>query len=196
MLLRRLLPHHKGWLHAEPLRLRTRITYLRTPHAVRRASAKAEEKEAPERGTIPPTIIEKAHEDAKVQEDRPQQENHTDLRTGFFQQSFDPARTHQFDTFRLVSALQRAGYSHMQAVALMKCLRTVLVSGTEVAKSYYLSRGDLENVPLLQNKLNHRKHIFFAPQCLNFVRKSKPFDIMNQRPREPRSYNYKKDWTL
>jgi hypothetical protein len=193
MLPRRLFPHHKVWLHAEPLRLRTRS--LRPLLGVRRASAKAEENEAPERGSIPPTIIEKAHKDAEVHEDSPQQENHTDLRTGFFQQSFDPMRTHQFDTFRLVSALQRAGYSHMQAVALMKCLRTVLVSGTEVAKSYYLSRGDLENVPLLQTKLSYRKPTFFAPRCLNFVRKSKHFDIMNQRPREPRSYSCKRDWT-
>lgn len=55
-------------------------------------------------------------------------------------------RTHQFDTYRLVSALQLAGYSRLQAVALMKCLRTVLVNGTDFAKSHYLSRGDLENV--------------------------------------------------
>ena len=150
MLPRRLLPHHKVWLHAEPLRLRTRITYPRNPLTLRRASVKAEENVVPERGSIPPTIIEKTHKDVEVHEDTRQQENPIDLRTGFFQQSFDPSRTHQFDTFRLVSALQRAGYSHMQAVALMKCLRTVLVSGTEVAKSYYLSRGDLENVFLKQ----------------------------------------------
>jgi hypothetical protein len=62
-------------------------------------------------------------------------------------QSQEPTRTHQFDTFKLVSALQIAGYSHPQAVALMKCLRTVLVNGNEVAKAHYLSRGDLENVP-------------------------------------------------
>lgn len=55
-------------------------------------------------------------------------------------------RTHQFDTYRLVLALQSAGYSRPQAVALMKCLRTVLVNGTEFAKSHYLFRGDLENV--------------------------------------------------
>jgi hypothetical protein len=58
----------------------------------------------------------------------------------------EPSRTHQFDTFKLVSALQLAGYSHSQAVALMKCLRTVLINGNEVAKAHYLSRGDLENV--------------------------------------------------
>ena len=45
-------------------------------------------------------------------------------------------RTHQFDTYRLVLALQSAGYSRPQAVALMKCLRTVLVNGTEFAKSH------------------------------------------------------------
>jgi hypothetical protein len=55
-------------------------------------------------------------------------------------------RTHQFDTYRLVLALQSAGYSRPQAIALMKCLRTVLINGTEFAKSHYLSRGDLENV--------------------------------------------------
>jgi hypothetical protein len=55
-------------------------------------------------------------------------------------------RTHEFDTYNLVLALQSAGYSQAQAVALMKCLRTVLISGTEFAKSHYLSRGDLENV--------------------------------------------------
>jgi len=60
--------------------------------------------------------------------------------------SSDRLRTHQFDTYRLVSALQSAGYTQPQAVALMKCLRTVLVNGTELAKSHYLSRGDLENV--------------------------------------------------
>ena len=57
-------------------------------------------------------------------------------------------RTHQFDTYRFVLALQSVGYSRPQAVALMKCLRTVLVNGTEFAKSHYLSRGDLENVNL------------------------------------------------
>jgi hypothetical protein len=62
--------------------------------------------------------------------------------------SSDRLRTHQFDTHRLVSALQSAGYTQPQAIALMKCLRTVLVNGTEVAKSHYLSRGDLENVRL------------------------------------------------
>jgi len=61
--------------------------------------------------------------------------------------SSDRLRTHQFDTYRLVSALQSAGYSQPQAIALMKCLRTVLVNGTEFAKSHYLSRGDLENAP-------------------------------------------------
>jgi|SRR5271170_7328291 len=55
-------------------------------------------------------------------------------------------RTHQFDTYRLVLTLESTGYSRPQAVALMKCLRTVLVNGTEFAKSYYLSRGDQENV--------------------------------------------------
>ena|SRR5437762_289492 len=55
-------------------------------------------------------------------------------------------RTHQFDTYKFVLALQSAGYSRPQAVALMKCLRAVLVNGTEFAKSHYLSRGDLENV--------------------------------------------------
>ena len=58
----------------------------------------------------------------------------------------EPTRTHQFDTFKLVSSLQLAGYSYSQGVALMKCLRTVLVNGNEVAKAHYLSRGDLENV--------------------------------------------------
>jgi len=60
--------------------------------------------------------------------------------------SSDRLRTHQFDTYRLVSALQSAGYTQPQAIALMKCLRTVLVNGAELAKSHYLSRGDLENV--------------------------------------------------
>ena len=58
----------------------------------------------------------------------------------------DRLRTHQFDTYKLVSALQSAGYTRPQAIALMKCLRTVLVNGTDFAKSHYLSRGDLENV--------------------------------------------------
>jgi|SRR5579859_7796545 len=60
--------------------------------------------------------------------------------------SSESLRTHQFDTYKLVSALQRAGYNHQQAVALMKCLRAVLINGTEFAKEHYLSRGDLENV--------------------------------------------------
>jgi hypothetical protein len=58
-----------------------------------------------------------------------------------------PKYTHQFDTYRLVLALQSAGYSRPQAIALMKCLRTLLIDGTEFAKSHYLSHGDLENVP-------------------------------------------------
>jgi hypothetical protein len=57
-----------------------------------------------------------------------------------------PKYTHQFDTYRLVLALQSAGYSRPQAIALMKCLRTLLIDGTEFAKLHYLSRGDLENV--------------------------------------------------
>jgi len=63
--------------------------------------------------------------------------------------NLEPMRTHQFDTYKLVSALEKAGYTHSQAIALMKCLRAVLVNGTEFAKSHYLSRGDLENVSLL-----------------------------------------------
>ena len=59
----------------------------------------------------------------------------------------EPLRVHQFDTYKIVLALQNAGFSQPQAVALMKCLRTVLVNGTEFAKSHYLTRGDLENVP-------------------------------------------------
>ena len=62
--------------------------------------------------------------------------------------NLEPLRTHQFDTFKFVTALVKAGYSHTQAIALMKCLRSVLVNGTEFAKSHYLSRGDLENVRL------------------------------------------------
>ena len=58
-----------------------------------------------------------------------------------------PKYTHQFDTYRLVIALEAAGYTRPQAVALMKCLRTTLGEGIEFAKSHYLSRGDLENVP-------------------------------------------------
>ena len=58
--------------------------------------------------------------------------------------------THQFDTYKLVSALQLAGFTRRQAIALMKCLRTVLVNGTEIAKSHYLSRGDHENVRLFR----------------------------------------------
>jgi hypothetical protein len=146
MLPRRLLLSHKPWLHIETLGLRTRRIYLR-PHGVRQASGTAVQDEPPERPTIPPTIIEKAHKDSPVEGDtHPTEDSHAETRTALVQHSFDPTRTHQFDTFKLVSALQRAGYSHMQAVALMKCLRTVLVSGTEVAKSHYLSRGDLENV--------------------------------------------------
>ena len=61
----------------------------------------------------------------------------------------DHIKAHQFDTYKLVSALESAGYTQKQAVALMKCLRTVLVNGTEVAKIHYLSRGDLENVNLV-----------------------------------------------
>jgi Coiled-coil domain-containing protein 90-like len=60
--------------------------------------------------------------------------------------STENMKTHQFDTFKFVSALQSSGFSQGQAVALMKCLRTVLVKGTEFGKTYYLSRGDLENV--------------------------------------------------
>ena len=60
--------------------------------------------------------------------------------------SIGSMHTHQFDTYKLVSALEQAGYSHQQAVALMKCLRALMVNGTEVARSHYLSRGNLENV--------------------------------------------------
>jgi Protein of unknown function (DUF1640) len=60
--------------------------------------------------------------------------------------SIESMHTHQFDTYKLVSTLEQAGYSHRQAVALMKCLRALMVNGTEVARSHYLSRGDLENV--------------------------------------------------
>jgi hypothetical protein len=76
-------------------------------------------------------------------------------------------RTHQFDTYRFVLALQSAGYSPPQAVALMKCLRTVLVNGTEFAKSHYLSRGDLENVNLCRREMLicFRRHTYFEQPC-------------------------------
>ena len=58
----------------------------------------------------------------------------------------EPMKTHQFDTYKLVSSLQQSGFSHNQAIALMKCLRAVLINGPEFAKAHYLSRGDMENV--------------------------------------------------
>ena len=81
----------------------------------------------------------------------------------------DRARTHQFDTYELVSALQRAGYTRPQAVALMKCLRSLLVNGTEFAKSHFLSRGDLENASTskLLGVNDNRRRIFFGRQCRN-----------------------------
>lgn len=60
----------------------------------------------------------------------------------------DSLRAHQFDTYKLVMALQCAGFTQPQATGLMKCLRTLLVNGTEVAKSNFLSRSDLENVSI------------------------------------------------
>jgi hypothetical protein len=92
----------------------------------------------------------------------------------------DRLRTHQFDTYRLVSALQSAGYTRPQAIALMKCLRTVLVNGTEFAKSHYLSRGDLENVGIARwnQAESFRRHTYFVLLCLNSVQRSKPCDIM------------------
>jgi len=74
---------------------------------------------------------------------QPQPESHSNQPASL---QLEPLRVHQFDTYELVSALQTAGFSQPQAVALMKCLRTVLIYGTEFAKSHYLSRGDLENV--------------------------------------------------
>jgi hypothetical protein len=62
-------------------------------------------------------------------------------------------KTHEFDTYKLVLALQVAGFSQGQAVALMKCLRAVLINGTQRAKVHYLSRGDLENVSLVRQNL-------------------------------------------
>ena len=61
----------------------------------------------------------------------------------------DSLKAHQFDTYKLVMAFQCAGFTQPQATGLMKCLRTLLVNGTEVAKSNFLSRSDLENVSIL-----------------------------------------------
>jgi hypothetical protein len=82
-------------------------------------------------------------------------------------------RAHEFDTYKLVLALQSAGYSQAQAVALMKCLRTVLVNGTEFSKSHYLSRGDLENVGYhhaLQANV-FRRYTSSVLLCLNYERR-------------------------
>lgn len=119
--------------------------------------------------------------------------------------NFEPLRTHQFDTFKFVSALEKAGYSHSQAVALMKCLRTVLVNGTEFAKSHYLSRGDLENVSLpqivhglrfketylfraamseLRAEVKTLRHNEVAAERADVIALQKELDALNEKTRE------------
>ncbi|QSL66519.1 hypothetical protein MERGE_000899 [Pneumocystis wakefieldiae] len=51
---------------------------------------------------------------------------------------------HQFDTYNLVSTLETTGFTHSQAVAIMKSIHA-LINNLEAAKKKFISRSNLEN---------------------------------------------------
>ncbi|EMR09411.1 hypothetical protein PNEG_02356 [Pneumocystis murina B123] len=51
---------------------------------------------------------------------------------------------HQFDTYNLVSTLETTGFTHSQAVAIMKSIHA-LINNLEAAKTKFISRSNLEN---------------------------------------------------
>ncbi|KAG4304193.1 hypothetical protein PORY_002374 [Pneumocystis oryctolagi] len=61
---------------------------------------------------------------------------------------------HQFDTYNLVSTLETTGFTHNQAVAVMRSIHALLINNLETAKTKFISRSNLEN----------ETHLFHASQ--------------------------------
>ncbi|KAG5440525.1 hypothetical protein PCK2_000459 [Pneumocystis canis] len=53
---------------------------------------------------------------------------------------------HQFDTYDLVSTLETTGFTHNQAVTVMRSIHALLINNLEAAKTKFISRSNLENV--------------------------------------------------
>ncbi|KAG5519561.1 hypothetical protein PMAC_001716 [Pneumocystis sp. 'macacae'] len=52
---------------------------------------------------------------------------------------------HQFDTYNLVSTLEAAGFTHNQAIVVMRSIHALLINNLETAKTNFISRSNLEN---------------------------------------------------
>ncbi|KAG5436961.1 hypothetical protein PCANB_001371 [Pneumocystis canis] len=61
---------------------------------------------------------------------------------------------HQFDTYNLVSTLETTGFTHNQAVTIMRSIHALLINNLETAKTKFISRSNLEN----------ETHLFHASQ--------------------------------
>jgi len=74
----------------------------------------------------------------------------------------------------------------------MKCLRTVLINGNEVAKAHYLSRGDLENetylfraaMSELRTEVKTIRHNEAVSERAEIISLQKELDSLNQKTRE------------
>ncbi|CCJ28928.1 unnamed protein product, partial [Pneumocystis jirovecii] len=52
---------------------------------------------------------------------------------------------HQFDTYNLVSTLEATGFTHNQAITVMRSIHALLIGNLETAKTNFISRSNLEN---------------------------------------------------
>lgn len=57
-----------------------------------------------------------------------------------------PPYVHHFDTFTLVSDLQKGGFTEAQSVTLMKAVRSLLATNLDIARESLVSKSDIENV--------------------------------------------------
>jgi hypothetical protein len=56
-----------------------------------------------------------------------------------------PPYVHHFDTYSLVKQLEAGGYTHFQAITVMKAVRSLLAQNLDVAQDGLVSKSDLEN---------------------------------------------------
>jgi hypothetical protein len=65
-----------------------------------------------------------------------------------------PPHMHHFDTWTLVRDLQKGGFSHEQAITIMKAVRLLLAENMDLAQDALVSKSNVENVraPRLQKR--------------------------------------------
>ncbi|MCJ1268204.1 hypothetical protein MMC22_008090 [Lobaria immixta] len=56
-----------------------------------------------------------------------------------------PPYVHHFDTFTLVSDLQKGGFTEAQSITLMKAVRSLLATNLDIARDSLVSKSDIEN---------------------------------------------------